>query len=408
MCVILLASEGSRISPASIADAFAANDDGAGIAWREEKDGVKGIAWKKGLDLEEITHLCQTTPLPYCAHFRVASCGGVRDELTHPFPVHPDVPLWLEGWTPGPVLFHNGHWNAFDTRIWDIALRGGFKIPPGKWSDSRVMAWIAANVGLGALEFIPGQRICIFGPQEVEDDPSSGIYLYSDDWKIDTENIWMSNTTWRGSRQWKATNKGGTKLPADAKEGDSTRSRTISTPSGSGSSGQTAGDTSKEPKAPDRVQVLIDGKVLGPWQCDCHVWNGPTYKYCQHCFKVRKEFLEEGKGGLYCPPSPFDRKGRLIREITAKEMLIWHRLVETRDSCNRRLLSKKKYKRYLRAWEIQQGEKRRQAIEEAAKRTQPSMDSPPRRGAAMCSPEIEERIQKAQLRMADLQTRMVH
>lgn len=192
MCVIAVAAK-ERCSPEMVAKMFQANQHGAGIAWRDKDEkGVGTVAWKKGLDLEEVTELCAQVPLPYVAHFRIPSCGGPSLFLTHPFPIQKDVPLELEGSTKGNVLFHNGHWTAWKTTMLDASIRGNGKLPLGKWSDSRAMAWMAAHYGIGMLEFID-EKAVVFGPIELE-------LFGSGTWGKASEGIWVSNKGWEHER----------------------------------------------------------------------------------------------------------------------------------------------------------------------------------------------------------------
>jgi len=185
---VITVSAKERTTPEMVAKMFQANQHGAGIAWREGNQTI----WKKGLDLEEITELCAQVPLPYVAHFRVPSCGGPSLFLTHPFPIQKDVPLELEGSTKGNVLFHNGHWSAWKTTMLDASIRGNAKLPTGKWSDSRAMAWMAANYGIGMLEFID-EKAVVFGPTELELFGNQG-------WAKVGEGIWVSNKGWEHER----------------------------------------------------------------------------------------------------------------------------------------------------------------------------------------------------------------
>ena len=162
MCVIAI-SDDVRPTDEQVGKMFEANKYGAGIAWREK--GV--VRWKKGMGLEEVTELCQKVPLPFVVHFRIPSAGGDSKYLCHPFPVTADVPLELQGTTKGYVLFHNGHWNRWKESTLEAAVRSGTKVPGGKWSDTRAMAFHAHIYGSGILEMIDEKSV-LFGPTKVE------------------------------------------------------------------------------------------------------------------------------------------------------------------------------------------------------------------------------------------------
>jgi hypothetical protein len=163
--------------------AFNANKDGGGIAWREDKK----VRWAKGLDLEDIQEFCKTAPLPYVAHFRIASAGGVNPALCHPFPIDATVSLLLEGVFDGPVLFHNGHWTTWRSETRQTVRLKNLIYPAGKWSDTRAMAFEAFHYGLNALEMID-EKCVAFGPND--------ITIFGKPW--DSENgVLCSNLGWK-------------------------------------------------------------------------------------------------------------------------------------------------------------------------------------------------------------------
>jgi hypothetical protein len=168
---------------------YETNSEGGGVAWRE--DGY--VHWHKGLDLEEMRKYCKNLPLPFIAHFRIASIGGKSKELCHPFPIEKDVPLVTKGKTNGFVLFHNGHWGAWKNDGKEAAFRSGTPIPPGKWSDTRAMAFVASIYGNGILEFID-EKTVVFGPGP-KDCNTTGKVDSTDGWKC-INKVWCSNDFW--------------------------------------------------------------------------------------------------------------------------------------------------------------------------------------------------------------------
>lgn len=188
MCVIAIA-EKTRPTPEQVAAMFEQNSDGCGFAWREKKGDETRVRWEKGLmTLEEAQKQCAELPLPFVAHFRIQTVGGKRAALCHPFPILKEVPLDLKGSTNGFVLFHNGHWNSWRNSVLEAVWKTGYKIPSGKWSDSRAMAWSAAHFGVAILEFID-EKSAVISPEKLE--------LTGKDW-IDYEEkgLWVSNTNW--------------------------------------------------------------------------------------------------------------------------------------------------------------------------------------------------------------------
>lgn len=197
MCVIAVC-ESARITPEEVTAMWNKNDQGGGIAWREEIL-VKGkattvVKFQKGLmKLEEMQEAVAKAPLPFVAHFRIASIGGVTRYLTHPFMIDQRVPYVTKGQTEGEVLFHNGHWNEWLQWVKD-ALRygaGSLRIPTGKWSDTRGMAWLAAVYGPGVLEFI-SEKVITMSPEKIE------IFGSGWSWHGETGRMFMaSNAFWK-------------------------------------------------------------------------------------------------------------------------------------------------------------------------------------------------------------------
>lgn len=181
--------EETRPTDQMIEQAWERNGDGGGIAWREKnaKDEWE-VHWKKGIkDVKAMKELCKNTPTPYIAHFRAASSSfGVKTELTHPFPVTKTCPLWLSGKTKGYVLFHNGFWGGWSDACKDAAIKSNTPIPPGRWSDTRAMAWLSSIYGIGFMEFQTEQKGVMFGPED------EWYYTGKDNWK-EVNGVWCSN-----------------------------------------------------------------------------------------------------------------------------------------------------------------------------------------------------------------------
>lgn len=186
MCVIAIAQD-KALTEEHVKKMFGANRDGAGIAWRENGK----IQWRKGLSEEDMRDLCLTVPIPYVAHFRIASCGGIRPELTHPFPITKDANLSLRGSTSGGVLFHNGHNGRWKDYLLQMAING-HKLPTGAWSDSRLMAWVAAHAGNNILPFFE-EKIVAFSMDDME--------ILGNGWTL-VDDLYVSNRTWEATSYW--------------------------------------------------------------------------------------------------------------------------------------------------------------------------------------------------------------
>ncbi len=185
MCVVLIADT-VRPSEDMVAKSWKANSDGAGVAWRE--GGY--VHWAKGLGEAEMQKFCRELPTPFIAHFRIASVGGVRDVLTHPFPISKDVSLELRGKTKDYVLFHNGTWHNWRTSLLDSIKGTNWKVPSGKWSDARALAWMAAHYDIGVLEMI-NEKVAAFGPEKGQLEVF-GKAGGQDGWSL-IEGVWASN-----------------------------------------------------------------------------------------------------------------------------------------------------------------------------------------------------------------------
>ena len=188
MCVILYCDT-NRPTPKQVKQAFEKNPEGAGIAWRDGKE----VVWRKGLTEAEILKACASVPLPFTAHFRIASMNQtVVPRLCHPFPLTERVETVLTGRTENGVLFHNGSWTSWRTIVMDAVIRSGKSFPTDLWSDTRALAWMAHHFGLGILELI-NEKVIVFGPGEVEffGDPWYEVEIPGSDTKM-----WASNKLW--------------------------------------------------------------------------------------------------------------------------------------------------------------------------------------------------------------------
>jgi hypothetical protein len=190
MCVIFIVNK-TRPSDEMVTRAFDHNKDGVGAGWREGDE----VCWQKGItSLEDAKKLCRELPLPYVVHFRVASVGGVKQSLTHPFVIGKDASIALEGRTKSGILFHNGHWNDWNTKAMDAAIHSNSRVPGGgDWSDSRAMAWLVHIYGPGFMDLLTSQKAVIMTPKK------TNIYVGNGWDKIN--DVWCSNDYfWKGGR----------------------------------------------------------------------------------------------------------------------------------------------------------------------------------------------------------------
>ncbi|HPT61790.1 MAG TPA: hypothetical protein PLN81_09375 [Bacillota bacterium] len=197
MCVLAVAAE-RKLTAEEVRNCFAANGDGAGVAW--SRNGKNHF--RKGfMDLGSfLAFYEQLEVLPHIVHFRVATSGGVRRELTHPFIVSLASPLVLEWSGEEPLLAHNGvvaDWqNTFLNFVPEIIRelrrrKQGRALPPGPWSDTRAAAVMVALAGDAVLPLLGGKWALL---------DSGKVQLYGD--FVQERGVYFSNMTYKyGSRR---------------------------------------------------------------------------------------------------------------------------------------------------------------------------------------------------------------
>ncbi len=205
MCVILEfnGSKPEHVSGNILKEAEEGNKDGGGIAWI---DGDV-VRWEKGIHVtaDYVKSLIKKEKIkePFVVHFRIATHGGVNDELCHPFALSPESDdLATSGSDKEGVMFHNGVWTNYqDFAMKTLLNRTDTKFLEGGISDSRVMAWLVRFYGKGYLSMID-EKVSVLTPQ--------GLYRYGKGW-TEVEGLTCSNdnfdNTWSGY-VWK----GGKKL----------------------------------------------------------------------------------------------------------------------------------------------------------------------------------------------------
>lgn len=159
MCVIITTpNQKNRPCLATLRACEKANPHGSGIAWVQKKK----VQFIKGLSADAISELLDVIEGPAVIHFRIATVGGKRAELCHPFPISPDAPLKPYG-QASAVLFHNGHWNGWEefAKEHEITLDGPV-------SDSRIAAVGTFHLGRAFLRGMETGRFVIFSKKGTE------------------------------------------------------------------------------------------------------------------------------------------------------------------------------------------------------------------------------------------------
>lgn len=180
MCVIAICQK-TRINKDDFEACAKANQDGFGIAWFHGSM----VKYRKSMKSKEIELLAKQVPLPYVLHFRLASVGGKKLELCHPFPISNSAPADRNGIVKR-VLFHNGHISNWKEILKTSAKNLKETPPSGHMSDTRAVAWIADKAGLKYIDKLPGKFVVM----------SQEVFSYHGSW--DTENdILYSNLFWK-------------------------------------------------------------------------------------------------------------------------------------------------------------------------------------------------------------------
>ena len=188
MCVIACCVK-RQLTKKEFENCFASNDDGVGISWSE-----KGInKYVKGLmDVEEAWDEYRSLNIrkKHVVHFRLASAGGVCEELTHPFAcdIHDDNHLVYAG--ESPLLSHNGTVSGWrDLMLQFLLSRKDIKTS-GRISDTRFTSMLVDEIGTAALELVGGKwalfdknKIFVWG--DFEED--NGILFSNSSFKTTTK-----------------------------------------------------------------------------------------------------------------------------------------------------------------------------------------------------------------------------
>jgi predicted glutamine amidotransferase len=143
MCVIVTTTSlQSRPTLRDLALCEKQNPHGSGLAWL---DG-QYVHYEKELTIKQINRQLSRVDGPAIVHFRIASVGGIKPELCHPFPVTHRADLRQRG-RARAVLFHNGTWREHKAASERFSLSYGRE----PVSDTRVAASLVARFGFDWL-----------------------------------------------------------------------------------------------------------------------------------------------------------------------------------------------------------------------------------------------------------------
>ena len=199
MCVAVTLEPGTDLTQDEVTKMHRSNADGIGIAWA--RDGV--VQWWKTtkVDPEYVTRVVRAwREFPRLVHFRYATAGGARPDLCHPFEVSATANPRITG-EGTKVMIHNGTWGRWE-EVKNLLDKEGL-LPPGPWSDTRLIAFLAHEdpEWLKAL----GGRVAIM--------TGDGTIARLGDWTTLRKGILVSNEMWKtatvvrggyaGYRGWK-------------------------------------------------------------------------------------------------------------------------------------------------------------------------------------------------------------
>lgn len=202
MCVAITLKPNCNLSIDEVTKMHRNNADGVGIAWA--RDGL--VHWWKTtkVDPEYIARAIYAwRDYPRLVHFRLATAGGAKTELCHPFEIGPLAKCSQTG-SGGKVMIHNGHWHRWDEAKGILQKEG--LLPEGPWSDSRLAAYLAHDDPEWLMAL--GGRVAVMS--------GDGEIARLGDWEKLREGIMVSNKNWvdakytrggyTGFKQWKGWN----------------------------------------------------------------------------------------------------------------------------------------------------------------------------------------------------------
>jgi hypothetical protein len=198
MCIIAICKN-NALDKETFKRCFQSNSHGVGFAWSNGHE----VCYRKGfMDVEPAWTAYEGTPLPHVVHFRLASVGGVKKELTHPFTCSAASPLAMDYEGTEPVLFHNGSISDWKTILTSCVINTKV-IPAGDMSDSRAMAVAVGIAGVDFLLLYNG-KYAVVTPTEIltvgdfETDEDTGNLFSNNGYKASrfTPVVYNNDTDW--------------------------------------------------------------------------------------------------------------------------------------------------------------------------------------------------------------------
>lgn len=202
MCIIVAKNFNQTVDVKTLRRCFDSNPDGAGVAWTNGH----GVTIQKGLltwaDFAKKALKYNSKEYAAVFHFRIATHGGVREELTHPFPITDDYSLLNKTKLKNLpfAVAHNGVFSMLDLDI------------PKNQSDTTAFIAtlltpiLSAKINATALQtdeaafdkiinlLVSGNRLAIINADGT-------IHRYGKTW-YKKDGIFFSNTSYMESRSY--------------------------------------------------------------------------------------------------------------------------------------------------------------------------------------------------------------
>lgn len=183
MCVAITLEPGTKLEVDEIERMNNANADGVGIAWAYNGQ----VHWAKTLKVnpEQVHDIIDWwSNFPRLVHFRLATAGGTKTELCHPFDISAESICTPVG-SSQRVMIHNGHWSRWQ-EVLKLLGDEGLLPDKGPWSDSRLAAWLA-HEDMDWLQALGG-RVAVMNADET--------VTRTGDWVELRSGVWVSNKHW--------------------------------------------------------------------------------------------------------------------------------------------------------------------------------------------------------------------
>ncbi len=177
MCLIISTRTDKKIDKETITDAWFANSEGAGFAYRRKNK----IKVEKGfMELEHLLEAyARVNSFPHVMHFRIETSGGVQPLLTHPFPC--DGSENTTRFLAHSVLFQNGICSDYEMVLFSIASMLGKEkfneILSNPMSDTLVISKAVEVLGPNILKLLNSKwlyftkdQMLLYGDWDKDDD----------------------------------------------------------------------------------------------------------------------------------------------------------------------------------------------------------------------------------------------